>query len=74
MFAAWPGATYNNAEFCGACVRVTGPKGSVDVEVTNKCPECAEGSLDLSTAAFEKIADKSAGRGESLQQSSAVAR
>ena len=48
---------YNNAAVCGACVRVTGPKGSVDIEIINLCPECKKGHIDLSPAAFEKIAE-----------------
>lgn len=86
MFAAWPGDEWQDAAYCGGCVRVTGPckssfslslsidvrpltmrsccliAGSVNVQITNKCPECAEGSLDLSTAAFSKIGNTNAGR------------
>ncbi|KAL8291444.1 hypothetical protein RQP46_002422 [Phenoliferia psychrophenolica] len=61
-FAAFPGAAWDNSEWCGGCIRVTGPDGSVDVQVTNECPECAEGSLDLATDAFAQISPTSAGR------------
>lgn len=35
-FAAFPGAKWDSAAYCGACVRVKGPKGTVDVQITNK--------------------------------------
>nr|QGR27068.1 expansin-like protein 1 [Glaciozyma antarctica] len=61
-FAAFPGAKWDSAAYCGACVRVKGPKGTVDVQITNKCPECPAGSLDLSKAAYSKIRAIKAGR------------
>ncbi|KAI5475079.1 hypothetical protein MNV49_001955 [Pseudohyphozyma bogoriensis] len=61
-FAAFSGAVWDNSEWCGGCVRVTGPVGSIDVQVTNECPECAEGSLDLSDDAYETITGTSPGR------------
>lgn len=48
---------YANGAICGACARVTGPKGSVDIEIIDLCPECLKGHIDLSPAAFEKVAD-----------------
>ncbi|KAJ3035155.1 hypothetical protein HDV00_004277 [Rhizophlyctis rosea] len=62
LFAAYSGASWSNGLQCGACATVTGPNGSVTVKLINKCPECAPGSLDLSTTAFSKIAPLSAGR------------
>lgn len=35
-FVAWPGASWDGSAQCGACLRVKGPKGTVDVQVTNK--------------------------------------
>jgi expansin (peptidoglycan-binding protein) len=47
---------------CGACLLVYGPKGSVQVKAVDLCPECSKGDLDLSPAAFDKIADADVGR------------
>ena len=58
---AMNGAEYKSA-ICGSCIDVTGPKGSVVVRITDKCPGCGEGGLDLSITAFTKIGDKSDGR------------
>ncbi|KAG9300490.1 hypothetical protein G9A89_010117 [Geosiphon pyriformis] len=52
----------NNNPICGKQVQVSGPKGSVIATIKDECPECAYGSLDFSPAAFDKIADRSAGR------------
>lgn len=62
MVAAINGTDYANAAWCGACVEVTGPSGSVVVRVVDKCPGCAKGDLDLSREAFERISPLSAGR------------
>jgi expansin len=48
--------------WCGQCVLVTGPKGSVKVRIVDLCPGCAHGDLDLSEEAFTSIATLSAGR------------
>jgi expansin (peptidoglycan-binding protein) len=54
---------YQTAAWCGACVRVDGPTGSVKVRVVDKCPTCESRThVDLSKSAFAKIADISAGR------------
>jgi len=58
---AMNGTDYDKS-ICGSCIDVTGPKGSVVVRITDKCPGCGAGGLDLSITAFTKIADKSAGR------------
>ncbi|CAM0138800.1 hypothetical protein VKS41_005988 [Umbelopsis sp. WA50703] len=47
---------------CGKYAMVHGPKGSVRVRIEDTCPPCLKGSLDLSPAAFAKIADLSQGR------------
>lgn len=39
-----------------------GPKGSVRVKIVDTCPPCVKGDVDLSPAAFGKIADFAAGR------------
>ncbi|CAO0791796.1 unnamed protein product [Mucor circinelloides] len=56
------GANSNKNPNCGRRITATGPKGSVTVKVVDTCPGCANGDLDLSPAAFAKIADMDAGR------------
>jgi len=53
---------YNGSNACGMCASVKGPNGSVEILITDQCPECKWGDIDLSEQAFEKIADKVAGR------------
>jgi expansin (peptidoglycan-binding protein) len=53
---------YGTADGCGAYLDVTGPNGTVRVKVTNRCPECPVGHLDLSRTAFARIAPLEAGR------------
>jgi expansin (peptidoglycan-binding protein) len=62
MVAAMNGPDYAGSAVCGEYVAVTGPKGSVTVRITDQCPECKKGDLDLSVEAFARIADPVAGR------------
>lgn len=62
MVVAMNQADYANAAACGEYLSVTGPKGQVMVRVTDECPECRSGDLDLSAEAFARIADPVAGR------------
>jgi expansin (peptidoglycan-binding protein) len=62
MVAAMNAVDYNTAAWCGACLAVTGPSGSVTVRVVDQCPGCAHGDLDLGREAFAMIAPLSAGR------------
>ena len=62
MVAAINQSDYATADWCGACVDVTGPNGTVKVRIVDKCPGCQKGDLDLSREAFAKIAALSAGR------------
>ncbi|RKP13781.1 RlpA-like double-psi beta-barrel-protein domain-containing protein-containing protein, partial [Piptocephalis cylindrospora] len=55
-------ANPNASPVCGACVVVTGPKGTVKVKIVDRCPVCKSGDLDLSPAAFNRIADPAQGR------------
>lgn len=56
---------WDGSAVCGRCVRVTGPLGTVVVEITDQCPAgpnpqwCAGDAahLDLSEAAFAAVAD-----------------
>ncbi|KAK7424449.1 hypothetical protein QQX98_000414 [Neonectria punicea] len=52
---AYSGAKWNNAAQCGACIQVTGPKGTIKAMIVDQCPECAEGHLDLFPDAFKAV-------------------
>lgn len=62
LIAAMNLTDYAGSAACGEYVTVTGPKGTVTVRITDKCPECKPGDIDLSEEAFPKIADPVAGR------------
>jgi len=55
LFVALGPDQYSAGAACGTYLDVTGPKGKVRVKVTDSCPECAAGHLDLSRTAFKKI-------------------
>jgi len=61
LFVALPPAEYDSAAACGGYLTVTGPDGSVTVQVIDQCPDCATGHIDLSEPAFADIAPLSAG-------------
>jgi hypothetical protein len=61
LFVALPAAEYAGAADCGGYLEVSGPDGSVRVKVIDQCPECAAGHIDLSEAAFARLAPLSAG-------------
>ena len=61
LFVALSPSEYNSAAACGGYLTVTGPDGSVTVQVIDQCPECATGHIDLSEPAFAKLAPLSAG-------------
>lgn len=60
--AAMNAVDYGTADWCGGCVEVDGPDGSVVVRIVDQCPGCAKGDIDLSREAFGMIAPLSAGR------------
>ena len=62
MVAAMNHADYGTADWCGACLEVTGPNGKVTVRVVDQCPGCAHGDLDLSQQAFAMLSPLAAGR------------
>lgn len=62
MFAAMNREDYADSAMCGAYVEITGPLGSVVVKITDQCPECAKGDIDMSRAAFDKIGKQIDGR------------
>ncbi|QIS03611.1 hypothetical protein F5X71_15935 [Nocardia brasiliensis] len=61
LYVGMSTAEYGTAERCGGYLDVAGPRGSVRVQIVDRCPGCAPGQLDLSTAAFSRIADLSDG-------------
>jgi expansin (peptidoglycan-binding protein) len=62
MVAALNTKDYASAAMCGAYVAVSGPAGTVTVRITDRCPGCKKGGLDLSRQAFARIAALTAGR------------
>ncbi len=65
-YGAMNTADYADSAVCGACARVSGPKGDVDIQIVDQCPIatnpiCTQGHIDLNVAAFEQIADKVTG-------------
>jgi expansin (peptidoglycan-binding protein) len=60
--AAFDAADYAKSATCGECVKISGPKGTLTVRIVDQCPDCDAHHLDLAPSAFEKIADKAAGR------------
>ena len=56
---------YDNSNFCGVCVEVTGQKGTQVIQIVDQCPSChVNGDIDLSPAAFQVIiGDLSIGKG-----------
>jgi len=61
LYVALPPSEYASAAACGGYLQVSGPDGSVRVKVIDQCPDCAAGHIDLSEAAFAKLAPLSAG-------------
>ncbi|KAF9427686.1 hypothetical protein BGZ94_004396 [Podila epigama] len=51
-----------NSPACGQCIRVTGPNGTIDVQIVDMCPGCKSGDVDLSPGAFAEIAHLDKGR------------
>ena len=62
MIGAMNAVDYAGSQICGACIRITGPNGTVVVKIIDQCPECPKGNVDLSPQAFSKIANLARGR------------
>jgi len=63
LYAALPPSEYDHGAACGEYVDVAGPQGhKVQAEVTDQCPECANGHIDLSQGAFSRLAPLPAGQ------------
>jgi expansin (peptidoglycan-binding protein) len=62
MVGAMNQTDYAGSAPCGACAEITGPSGKVTIRITDLCPECKPGDIDLSPEAFALIADLNLGR------------
>ncbi|MFG1874158.1 expansin EXLX1 family cellulose-binding protein [Sphaerisporangium sp. NPDC049003] len=56
LVAAVSAEQYAGSAACGAYLDVTGPGGTVRVQVVDECVSCAPGELDLSRPAFARVA------------------
>ncbi|WP_431950949.1 expansin EXLX1 family cellulose-binding protein [Nocardia lijiangensis] len=61
LYAGLSTEEFGRADLCGGHLDVRGPLGAVRVLVADRCPGCAPGQLDLSAAAFDRIADRADG-------------
>ncbi|KLU82246.1 hypothetical protein MAPG_01320 [Magnaporthiopsis poae ATCC 64411] len=57
-----PGGNPNKNTLCGKKMRVSYGGKSVDVTLRDRCDGCKKGDVDLSPAAFKKLADLGKGR------------
>ncbi len=55
-------ADYGGARLCGAYLEATGPSGTIQVIVADRCPECRPGDLDFNLPAFQALTGESTGR------------
>jgi expansin (peptidoglycan-binding protein) len=56
---------FRDSKTCSACMEVTGPLGTVTVEVVENCGgACVDGEIELSREAFELVADASEGHAD----------
>jgi len=62
LHVAMNSVDYAGSNSCGACVDITGPKGTITATVVDECPECASGDIDMTEEAFSQIADVIDGR------------
>jgi len=62
LYAAINKLEYRGSQACGECLMVGNARDSVVVRVSDRCPGCQPGGLDLSPAAFRRLAPLGAGR------------
>lgn len=62
IYAAINRSDWRNSLVCGACAWVFGETDSVLVRIADRCGGCKPGGLDLSPAAFRKLAPLGKGR------------
>jgi expansin (peptidoglycan-binding protein) len=60
-YASLPLRSYASGRACGSYLDVYGPRGTVRAEVVDVCTDCAAGTVNLSRAAFARIADPGTG-------------
>jgi expansin len=60
-YASLPPRSYASGRACGSYLDVYGPRGTVRAEVVDVCTDCAAGTVNLSRAAFTRIADPKTG-------------
>jgi hypothetical protein len=60
-YASLPPRGYASGRACGSYLDVYGPRGAVQAEVVDVCTECAAGTVNLSRAAFARIAEPRVG-------------
>ena len=56
-YVSLPPRSYASGRACGSYLDVYGPAGTVRAEVVNVCTDCAAGTVNLSRAAFARVAD-----------------
>lgn len=62
MFDPSPGGNPNQNKNCGRKIKVDRGSRSVVATIVDRCPECKRGDIDLSPAAFMRIASLTEGR------------
>jgi expansin (peptidoglycan-binding protein) len=60
-YVGLPPDEYDEGAPCGAYVDVTSSEGTVRAQVVDRCAGCVSHQYDLSTAAFDRVADRGAG-------------
>ena len=60
-YVSLPPERFGRSAACGSYLTVQGPRGQVRAEVVDLCPGCAADMIDLSRAAFTRIADPGPG-------------
>jgi expansin (peptidoglycan-binding protein) len=61
LYVSLGASQYAGGAACGSYLDVTGPGGHVQAEVVDFCPGCTGGGIDMSEAAFARVASSSAG-------------
>ncbi|PWN21476.1 hypothetical protein BCV69DRAFT_171379 [Microstroma glucosiphilum] len=54
LFQKWGGGT--KSKLCGQSIVLTARGKAVNATIQDECPECAEGSIDMSPAVFKQLA------------------
>ncbi|MGH3157158.1 MAG: expansin EXLX1 family cellulose-binding protein [Streptosporangiaceae bacterium] len=64
LYVSLAAAQYAGGASCGSYLEVSSPDGHVQAEVVDLCPGCTDGGLDLSEAAFSRVAAVTGGTAE----------